>query len=205
MSYLNKYKWELIPKNLPKVKRSCPKCNKKSHYINSEKFRVNANKNNLDVWVIYQCENCKSTWNMTIYERVKPYEINKSEYKKFLYNDLELIRKYAFNLSIYNKNKVEVILENMDYRLISKNLGVNYKKELELIIEIECKYLINIRIDRLLGERLGLSRSKIKKKVQVGEIFVEDNEIYLNMKIKHGMKIHILMDEENMKDLQNIV
>jgi len=113
MSYLKKYQWELVPENLPKVKRNCPKCNEKSHYICSEKFRVNANKNNLDIWLIYQCEKCKSTWNMTIYERIKPSEISKYEYEKFLSNDKKLAREYAFNLSIYSKNKAEVILEEM--------------------------------------------------------------------------------------------
>jgi hypothetical protein len=84
MSYLKKYQWELIPKDLPIVRRNCPKCNEKACYINSEKFRVNANKNSIDIWLIYQCEKCKSTWNMSIYERIKPYDINKYEYEKFL-------------------------------------------------------------------------------------------------------------------------
>lgn len=64
------------------VRRNCPKCNEKVLYINSERFRVNANKNSIDIWLIYQCEKCKSTWNMTIYERIKPYDIDKYEYEK---------------------------------------------------------------------------------------------------------------------------
>jgi len=31
---------------------------------------------------------------MTIYERIKPYDINKYEYEKFLSNDKELAREY---------------------------------------------------------------------------------------------------------------
>ena len=38
MSYLNKYQWELIPENLPRVKRGCSKCNEKTNYISSEKL-----------------------------------------------------------------------------------------------------------------------------------------------------------------------
>jgi hypothetical protein len=51
---------------------------------------------------------------MTIYERIKPNDINKYEYEKFLSNDKELAREYAFNISVYNKNKAEVILEDFD-------------------------------------------------------------------------------------------
>lgn len=205
MSYLNKYRWELIPESLPKVKRICSKCNEKSHYINSGKFRVNANKNNIDVWMIYKCDKCKSTWNMTIHERVKPHKINRNEYEKFLVNDVNLIKEYAFNLSVYSKNKVEVILEDLKYKLVSQKIGINYKMESELIIEIECKYPIDVRVDRLLSEKLELSRSKIKSKEKLGQLYIKGNENPSAAKIKNGMEIHIWMEEDIMKALHHIV
>lgn len=205
MSYLNKYRWELIPESLPKVKRICSKCNEKSHYINSGKFRVNANKNNIDVWMIYQCEKCKSTWNMTIHERVKPHKIKRSEYEKFLANDVILIKEYAFDLSIYSKNKAEVILEDLKYKLVSQKIGINYKMESEIIIEIECKYPMDLRVDRLLSDKLGLSRSKIKSKEKLGQLYIKGNENPSATKIKNGMEIRILMEGEVMKALHHIV
>ncbi|MEW9095352.1 MAG: DUF1062 domain-containing protein [Clostridiaceae bacterium] len=205
MSYFKKYQWELVPENLPIVKRNCPKCNEKAHYINSEKFRVNANKNNIDIWLIYQCEKCKSTWNMTIYERIKPYEINKYEYEKFLSNDKELAREYAFNLSIYNKNKAEVILKDVNYKLVQKKLEAYYINENELVIEIVCKYPIDLRVDKLLSDKLGLSRSKIKNMHKKGVIFIKDDKNSLNMKVRDGMEIHILKVVENIEILEAIV
>lgn len=205
MSYLKKYQWELVPENLPIVKRNCPKCNQKSHYINSGKFRVNANKNNLDIWLIYQCEKCKSTWNMTIYERIKPNDINKYEYEKFLSNDKELAREYAFNLSVYNKNKAEVILEDLNYKLIQRKLEAYYIKENELVIEIICKYSIEIRVDKLLSDKLGLSRSKIKDMHRKGVIFIDDDKNSLNIKVRDGMEIHVLKEVENIEALQAII
>jgi len=205
MSYLKKYQWELVPENLPKVKRNCPKCNEKSHYISSEKFRVNANKNNLDIWLIYQCEKCKSTWNMTIYERIKPNDISKYEYEKFLSNDKELAREYAFNLSVYNKNKAEVILEEVNYKLIERKLEAYYIKENELVIEIICKYPIEMRMDKLLSDKLGLSRSKIKDMHKKGVIFIDDGKNSLNMKVRNGMEIHVLKEVEHIEVLQAII
>lgn len=205
MSYLKKYQWELVPENLPIVKRNCPKCNQKSHYINSEKFRINANKNNLDIWLIYQCEKCKSTWNMTIYERIKPNDINKYEYEKFLSNDKELAREYAFNLNVYNKNKAEVILEEVNYKLIQRKLEVYYIKENELVIEIICKYPIEMRVDKLLSDKLGLSRSKIKDMYRKGVIFIDDDKNSLNMKVRDGMEIHVLKEVEHIEVLQAII
>ncbi len=205
MSYLKKYQWELIPENLPKVKRNCPKCNEKSHYICSEKFRVNANKNNLDIWLIYQCEKCKSTWNMTIYERIKPSDINKYEYEKFLSNDKELAREYAFNLSVYSKNKAEVILEEVNYKLIERKLEAYYIKENELVIEILCKYPIEMRLDKLLSDKLELSRSKIKDMHRKGVIFIDDEKNSLNMKVRDGMEIHVLKEVDCIEVLQAII
>lgn len=205
MSYLKKYQWELVPENLPIVKRNCPKCNEKAHYINSEKFRVNANKNNIDIWLIYQCKKCKSTWNMTIYERIKPYEINKYEYERFLSNDKELAREYAFNLSIYNKNKAEVILEHVNYKLIQEKLEAYHINENELVIEIVCKYPIELRVDKLLSDKLGLSRSKIKNMHKKGVIFIKDNKNLLNIKVRDGMEIHVLKVVENIEILEAIV
>jgi hypothetical protein len=49
----------VIPQGTPKVVKNCPKCGGGSHFINTKKFRVNANKKYLDIWLIYQCEKCK--------------------------------------------------------------------------------------------------------------------------------------------------
>jgi hypothetical protein len=205
MSYLKKYQWELVPEKLPVVKRNCPKCNEKTSYINTEKFRVNANKNNLDIWLIYQCEKFKSTYNMTIYERIKPYDISKEEYEKFLSNDKELATKYAFDLNIHNKNKAEIALEDISYTLVKKELNAYYIRENELVIELCCKYPVEIRVDKLLSEKLGVSRSKIKSMHEKGLIFINDDKNSMNSKVKSGMEIHVLKVEDNIELLELIV
>lgn len=205
MSYLKKYQWEIVPKGLPMIKRNCPKCNQKTLYINTEKFRVNANKNCIDVWLIHQCEKCKSTWNLTIYERTKPCDIDKYKYEKFLSNDKELAREYAFDLNIYNKNKAEVILEDLNYEVIQKELeSYNFNKN-ELIIEIICKYPMELRLDTLLSNKFGVSRSKIKNMYEKGIIFIKDDKNALNKKVRNKMEIHVLYVVENIEIAKSIV
>lgn len=205
MSYLNKYQWELVPENLPIVKRSCPKCNEKTNYISSEKFRINANKNNIDIWLIYKCEKCKSTWNMTIYERIKPCNISKPEYDKFLSNDRELAREYAFNSSVYSKNKAEVILNNINYRIVQKKLEAYYIKENELVIELVCKYPIELRVDKFLSDILAISRSKMKGMLKEGAVFINDDKNSSHIKVRDGMEIHVLKAVDNIEVLEAIV
>ena len=87
MSYLTKIEYEIIPTESFSVIRNCSGCGIKMHYINTKRFRVNANGNKLDVWLIYQCEKCKHTLNLTIYERRTATSIPKEEYQRLLGNN----------------------------------------------------------------------------------------------------------------------
>lgn len=84
MSYLRKIEYEIVLKDSFWVIRSCPKCGRKTHFRNTNKFRINANGNKLDVWLIYHCTECKHTLNIAIYERKKVSSIPKEEYQCFL-------------------------------------------------------------------------------------------------------------------------
>lgn len=74
--------WRLIPSGLPAVIRHCPHCGRSARYECSHAFRINANQNLLDVWLIYLCQNCGHTWNMDILSRVEARSINKNLYQK---------------------------------------------------------------------------------------------------------------------------
>ena len=190
MSCFNRYRWELVPDNLPVVKRNCPKCKGKTSFINTEKFRVNANKNNIDVWLIYQCEKCKSTWNMTIYERVSPKDIDKEEYEGFLSNDLELAKKYGFDIGLYMKNRAEVILENISYKVNKYTIEESSINE-DSIITITTKFPLEIRMDKFLSDNLNLSRSRVKSMIDEGHITsIICNEL-MKVKIVNSIELYV--------------
>ena len=77
------------------------------HFVNTGKFRVNANVNRVDVWLIYQCEKCKHSLNLTVYERVRPSRISGEEYRLFLENDETLAVKYGNDKEFLKRNRVE--------------------------------------------------------------------------------------------------
>ena len=62
--------WMIKPVKPPAVRRQCPGCGK-DLYESTGRFRVNANGNRLDVWLIYRCMQCGKSWNMEILERVE--------------------------------------------------------------------------------------------------------------------------------------
>ena len=98
MSYLKKIEYEIVLKDSFWVIRNCPKCGRKTYFKNTKKFRVNANGNKLDVWLIYQCGECKHTLNLSIYERQKASSIPKEDYQRFLDNDEQFAEIHGKNV-----------------------------------------------------------------------------------------------------------
>ena len=91
-----------------KVYHRCGGCGKKQEFLNSGKFRVNANGNRVDVWLIYRCKKCKHSWNLTIYERRKPSKISSEEYELFMENDFEFANQYGNDIEFLKRNNAEL-------------------------------------------------------------------------------------------------
>lgn len=98
------FTWDVQRCNLPAVLRYCKKCKKKSEYICSGEFRVNAQKKALDIWLIYKCVHCNTTWNSTIYSRVSAQKLGAALLEKFHSNDKNLAAKYAMDISLLQRN-----------------------------------------------------------------------------------------------------
>lgn len=186
-------RWKIIPFSIPKVRRNCPKCKEKREFINSMKFRVNANGKNVDVWLIYRCEKCSTTWNLAVYERSALDTIPGKEYAGFLDNDRLLAERLGSRMDLFAKNKAAVVPGGDGYRVEKERVGVEFD-EVQLaevqfdeapqaddmagnpfcIIEIEMASPVSVRLDSLLAEQLGVSRSVVKKWCRDGEIFKID-------------------------------
>lgn len=90
-----------------KVYHRCGGCGKKQEFINSGKFRVNANGNKIDIWLIYRCKKCKHSWNLVIYERIKSSKIRQSDLELFMENDSNLALKYGNDIDFLKRNNAE--------------------------------------------------------------------------------------------------
>lgn len=91
-----------------KIIHRCGGCGKKQEFVNSGKFRVNANGNSVDVWLIFRCKKCKHSWNLTIYERTKPKKIPADLFELFLGNDEATAYQYGNNIEFLKKNNAEL-------------------------------------------------------------------------------------------------
>lgn len=178
MSYLKKIEYEIIMKDSFWVIRSCPKCGRKTHFINTKKFRINANGNKLDIWLIYQCEECKHTLNLAIYERQKVSSVPKEEYQRFLDNDEQLAEMFGKNMQLFRKNKADIDFDRLNYDFVKRFETIESSGSGEQIfITVNNPYELKIRPEKQIAMALGMSRSQVKKLLEKGEIEIKNNHL----------------------------
>lgn len=151
----------------PRVLRPCSGCGRLSHYECSDRFRVNAQQKSLDVWLIYRCVNCKSTWNLTVHSRVNPRQLPKETLSAYHENDRQSAWNVAFDKAMIERaggvmeQEVEVELEK---QMLDESEGE---------MQIKCIHPVSLRLDRALCSALSLSRSSIQKLAKKGQIKCE--------------------------------
>ncbi|MDE6926668.1 MAG: DUF1062 domain-containing protein [Acetatifactor sp.] len=179
MSYFKKIEYEIVPRESFRVIRNCSGCGRKAHFTNTKKFRVNANGNKLDVWLIYQCEKCRHTLNLAIYERQRPASLPKEDYRRFLSNDEQFAEAYGRNIRLFQKNKAEVDFDGADYDYVvqagsdasfSETSGSGSSDR--IMLTIHNPYGLKIRPEKQVAEILELSRSQVEKRMREGNIVI---------------------------------
>ncbi len=125
------FHWEVEPLCLPAAVRHCRKCGRESEFQSSGLFRVNAQKRSLDIWLIYKCKHCQSTWNAEVYARISPKRLDPALLERFTRNDARLAQSYALNLQFLRKNGAAV--SELEYRVNGESLCVAEGASLHLI------------------------------------------------------------------------
>ncbi|MCL2718528.1 MAG: DUF1062 domain-containing protein [Lachnospiraceae bacterium] len=159
-----KIEYRIIPKGAYRIKRNCAGCGEKRDYESTGCFRINANSNRLDVWLIYQCAKCKHTYNLTIYERMRSETLKETEYQSFLENDAETALKYGLDKNLFVRNKAEITSDEVNYQL--QKLGdeaIDKLREAKVQLIIHNPYRLKLRTEKVVAEIFAISRSKARK------------------------------------------
>ncbi len=184
MSCLRIKEYKVLPINSFEVIHTCSGCNGKNNFVNTNSFRINANGECIDVWLIYQCKRCKHTFNIPIYERTRMKNIGKEEYHKLLSNDKELAFKYGTDKQLMKKNKIEIDWNKMDY-IISED--ITNIIDIGAEIHINNPYQIKIRTEKILSEIMKIPRQEIRKMIQEKKIIFKDKKVCAITKVCFSM------------------
>ena len=137
---MQKIVWEVQNLSLLPVLKYCKKCGRKSQFICSRQFRVNANRRCLDIWLIYKCSDCNTTWNAAVYSRISAQAFNPALLERFHKNDKDLVEEYAMDSRFLQENGAETGLPG--YAVIGDCFSLNKAVELK----IKSKYSLPVKI-----------------------------------------------------------
>jgi hypothetical protein len=184
--------WRIIPLQTPCVWRRCPKCDKMCLFYSSDQFRLNARQRRVDVWLIYRCTLCDTTWNCTILTRCTPEEIGRERYQRFQQNDRDTAWAYAFDFALLNRLGVRVDTGGpvRVERIPPENPNL-YSDGQRITLELPSPCAV--RLDRLLASELQVSRSRLQRWFDLGFLHTWPKDTHaLRKPIHHGQVITVL-------------
>lgn len=155
--------WVLRPLSTPAILKYCSHCGCQSEYICSNRFRINAQQKKLDVWLIYKCGKCDNTWNVEIISRIKPEEMEAELYDGFMNNSLDLAYQYAFDAGTLHRNKADACHDKIQYTNEGDILTADMLKKEPVTLSIKSQYNTQLRLDKLLSEKTGITRTVLKE------------------------------------------
>jgi hypothetical protein len=125
----------------------------------SMKFRTNAQKKRIDVWLIYRCIACDDVWNLPVFERVGIGEIAHHAFDAIARNDPAFALRHAFDRTwllrhgvIEEQPGVSICKSKHDgCALAASSISIT------LALALPC----GLRLDRLLTRGLGLTRTQL--------------------------------------------
>ena len=158
-------RWRIRPLELPRPWRYCASCASARAFVCSERFRVNAQKKSLDVWLNYRCASCDDVWKFPLFERRSVSDLGAAQLDGFVRHDPATIWKYAFDIA---RLRPHVIRIDADVRVQVERTALACESEhvAHVSITFDVPFPCDIRLDRLLAAELGISRSSLERRVQ---------------------------------------
>ena len=132
----------------------------------SMKFRANAQKKRLDVWLIYRCIACDEVWNLPIHERAALGDID--AFDGIARNDAALALRHAFDRArLMRHGAVE---DAADVSIRKRHDAGCARTSSGIMVVLELARPCGMRLDRLLALGLRLSRGEIGRLSESGAL-----------------------------------
>ncbi|MBP2617783.1 DUF1062 domain-containing protein [Chryseobacterium jejuense] len=188
------YTWVVKAQNTPLLKKKCSHCDGDRFYC-SDKFRLNAQKKNIDIWLIYRCVKCNTRYNMTLFSRIRTESISKEIFNRLSENDGDLAWEYAFSSETRRKNNAEADLDSVEYEIQFDEIPIEQMMASDseiLSFKIKCPFEFNLRLSTVIRTCLQLSSSKMNQLIDADAIFVHERPLQKKHKVQNGdvVKIH---------------
>lgn len=196
------YTWAVQAQNTPFLKKKCNHCDSERFHC-SDKFRVNAQKKNIDIWLIYRCVKCHHRYNMTIFSRIRKESISKEIFNRLSENDVALAWEYAFSRETRRKNNAEADLESVAYEIQFDEISIEQitASDCEMLsFSIKYPFEFNLRLSTVIRTCLNLSSGKLNQLIDAEAVFVHERPLQKKHKVQNGNIVYV-----NKEKLINVV
>ena len=180
-------RWRIRPLELPRPWRYCASCATARAFVCSERFRVNAQKKSLDVWLKYRCASCEDTWKLPLFERRSVSEIDAVELDGFARHERSVVWKYAFDIARLRPHVIRIDID-VQIRVERAPLVCDHAPPGYGCIHFDVPFPCNIRLDRLLAGELGVSRSALQRQYERGA---------LSKRVRDGRRVRYLLSKND--------
>ncbi len=180
--------WTVHPLETPRVVRRCRRCDEPTRFASSDRFRINAHQRRLDVWLVYRCTRCEASWNHALMLRVTPDALDPTTYEELLANAPARAWRCAFDLERLRRAGVRVDL-GVPYRV-----SVDDTEGPDERVVFAVPYPVEVRFDRFVAERFGVSRAAVRRWVDRGDLSIE--RAALRRSIRDGQSFELVRPAE---------
>lgn len=157
--------WQVCPASPPPILRHCRRCGP-SHFLSTGKFRVNAQKKTLDVWLIWQCESCGQTWNMEIFSRVARQALPPAQLRAYTENQQALAFRCAFDPALHRKNGTQPCWEAVAFTVAGELPALSPGGQVDILLR--CEVPFPIRVLAVFAQKLACSTEALRHAVAQG-------------------------------------
>lgn len=129
----------------------------------SEKFRLNSNSQKVDIWLIYKCSKCDTTWKLSLMRGIRPSDLTPEIFDKLTNNDKELAWQYAFDKQLLKQSGYVIDCTGVDYCVDRfRDPG----SEEPICVRLISQYFFDLKLSTFLAKQLGISVGEVRKLAQ---------------------------------------
>jgi hypothetical protein len=160
--------WVIRELGLPAIVRACVSCRSARHHPTG-KFRVNANGELLDVWMLICCERCGRTAKIPVHERIPVQALGRERLRMFETNDPAMVRELATDAVLAGRAGYQLDWSGT-WELDTGPPYGGLEDPAPLTVTITFELPVPIRVEKLLTTGFDLSRPAVKGMVYSGRI-----------------------------------
>jgi hypothetical protein len=184
-------RWRIRPAQAPRPWRYCSTCGAARAFDCTGRFRTNANKKSIDVWLNYRCVDCSAVWKLPIFERKTVTELPRALLEAFARHDAEIVERYAHDVGRLRSHAIRLEVEG-GHLVERSEIDASIERPLGEGLQIELNVLgaCDLRLDRLLASELRVSRGALAKGYEERRIaIVPAQSDPLRRRIRDGQRV----------------